>query len=85
MIDRRFERRTSQPEFFCQTQKQHDAGRMNRPSCFRILFDLQLGHRLQHLAANLTFKLFQFRDPKSIVVRSPIPSNQLGRIAAPGG
>ena len=48
---------------------------MNCPSGVRIFFHLKLGHRLQNLTTHLSFKLFQFRDPEPIVIRSPIPSN----------
>src|SRR6266849_6255417 len=83
MINRRLQRRSSEPELFRETEQQHDSGRMNRPGCSWILFDSELGHRLKYFPANLYLKLFQVRNSESVVVRSPIPPNQLGGIAPP--
>ncbi len=49
MINRRLKRRSSESELFRQAEQEHDSGRMNRPRCSGILFDPELGHRLQAL------------------------------------
>src|SRR6516164_11677528 len=70
-------------QFFGETQEQHYSSGMNRPEGFRTLLQLQKIHRLKNLRPHLDLELLKFRDAESIVIASPIPANQLNRVASP--